>query len=344
MLSLLRSIESITSCRDRDDLLSILCVAVRDCFAEPVAVGIFQCPPQGPCSWLLGDPEAQALLPYLQADWLASGRPGVLQFDAHPRGCCGVLPLAASGLRGEVLVLAFASEQLVDGEDAAAIETLARIFNNQSALLDYGGTDSLTGLYSRKNLEDVFERLLRPGCEGPSVAMCCRRGKNNRHCAASGDPVWLSIIDIDHFKHVNDRFGHVSGDHVLLHVGSLMRNTFRDCDCLFRFGGEEFVVMINAANEVVARACFDRFRLAMERHRFPHAGPLTCSIGFTAVRQEDRSTSVIARADAALYWVKNNGRNQTRCYERLNAEGLVSASPPVTVKLCSGCGPEAPSA
>jgi diguanylate cyclase (GGDEF)-like protein len=137
-------------------------------------------------------------------------------------------------------------------------------------------------------------------------------------------PAWLCVVDIDHFKRVNDSFGHLFGDEVLLRMGELMRKTFRGGDRLFRFGGEEFVVILNAADETLAATSFNRFRASVEKHEFPQVGQVTCSIGFTAVSNMDVPTDVVGRADEALYFAKENGRNQVCCYERLVAEGAIA--------------------
>ena len=110
---------------------------------------------------------------------------------------------------------------------------------------------------------------------------------------------------------------------MLLRLGELMRKTFRDGDRLFRFGGEEFVVILNAPDEKLAAVSFDRFRGSVENHEFPQVGKVTCSIGFTAVSAMDVPTDVVGRADEALYFAKEHGRNQVCCYEKLVAEGMI---------------------
>ena len=107
-------------------------------------------------------------------------------------------------------------------------------------------------------------------------------------------------------------------------MGDLMRKTFRGGDRLFRFGGEEFVVILNADSETLAAATFNRFRTAVENHEFPQVGKVTCSIGFTAVSESDVPTDVVGRADEALYYAKEHGRNQVCCHERLVLEGAIA--------------------
>ena len=170
--------------------------------------------------------------------------------------------------------------------------------------------DPLTGLLNRRE----FYRLV----DAPSFI---------------GHGFCLLLIDIDHFKRINDSFGHLFGDEVLLRMGELMRKTFRDGDRLFRFGGEEFVVILNAPDEDLAAAGFERFRWSVESHEFPQIGKVTCSIGFTAVAPMDVPTDVVGRADEALYYAKEHGRNRVCCYEWLIADGAIAKPEPVAAKI-----------
>lgn len=234
--------------------------------------------------------------------------------------CCGVLMLQSSELGTEQLVLAFDVDQADFVEQAEEISSLARMYANQVKLLDYSELDSLTRLLNRKTFDETFDRLLMAASnEIPDGAFDDRRDG-----LTDDTPAWLCVIDIDHFKRVNDSFGHLFGDEVLLRMGDLMRKTFRGGDRLFRFGGEEFVVILNAANQALAESGFDRFRQSVESHEFPQVGKVTCSIGFTAVSNIDVPTDVVGRADEALYFGKEHGRNQVNCYEILVAEGAIA--------------------
>jgi diguanylate cyclase (GGDEF)-like protein len=184
---------------------------------------------------------------------------------------------------------------------------LLRILRNQIALLDYGERDTLTGLLNRKTFESRFERL----CEelSPSAPL------------ASQAHSWLGLLDIDRFKSVNDTYGHVIGDEVLLLVSQIMQSTLRSDDQLFRFGGEEFVVVLEGTDATGAGEAFQRIRTAVERQCFPQVVNVTASLGFTALRRGDSPPSCVERADAALYFVKNHGRNGVRCFEDLVQAG-----------------------
>ena len=89
------------------------------------------------------------------------------------------------------------------------------------------------------------------------------------------DSYWLAVIDIDHFKRVNDLSGHLIGDEVLLLLARQMRVNFRFHDQLYRFGGEEFVVLMRCTNHADALAALERFRHQIEIHAFPQVGPIT---------------------------------------------------------------------
>jgi len=189
--------------------------------------------------------------------------------------------------------------------EAGLVCSLLRIVRNHVALLDYGERDTLTGLLNRKTFESSFGKLLQLAVRGTERQGC-----------------WLGVIDIDNFKLVNDRHGHLFGDEVLLLVSRLMRDTLRGVDRLFRFGGEEFVVVLDATAEG-ALAAFERLRAVVAEYRFPQIGTVTISLGFTQVLPNDSPAAAVERADAALFHAKRNGRNQAHGHERLIADGLL---------------------
>ena len=138
------------------------------------------------------------------------------------------------------------------------------------------------------------------------------------------------MLDLDHFKRVNDDFGHLYGDEILVHFANLMRTTFRSADQLYRFGGEEFVVIFGVEpRERGGEATLERFRRAVEAHRFPGVGKVTVSIGFARVADALTPAPIlIDRADEALYYAKEHGRNRVCGWEALVAAGEVKPKPP----------------
>jgi diguanylate cyclase (GGDEF)-like protein len=124
------------------------------------------------------------------------------------------------------------------------------------------------------------------------------------------------MFDIDHFKRINDRFGHLCGDAVLAHVGQRMKAVLRSSDTKCRYGGEEFLVLLPDTPMAGARRVAEMLRKDLEQHRVRFNDQtlvVTASFGIAEViAADDASTTVIARADAALYHAKQDGRNCVR--------------------------------
>lgn len=200
-----------------------------------------------------------------------------------------------------------------------ALMGLIEYFGNHIALLDYGEADTLTGLSSRKTFDKhLFELLGTAHGDHPGSEM------GNRRQTKAGNH-WLAVCDIDHFKQVNDNFGHLIGDEVLIMLSQVMRRSFRFDDQLFRFGGEEFIILLQPTGRECANATLERFRRAVEAQTFSRVGHVTVSIGFSALLTNDTPTDVIDRADEALYYAKHHGRNRVGCYEELIASGELNA-------------------
>ena len=203
--------------------------------------------------------------------------------------------------------------------DRKLAEGFLRIYRNYLAILDESEHDTLTGLLNRKTFDRNIARILasrrREADSGAIPANPCRRhgGDDAEH--------WLAVVDIDFFKHINDRFGHLYGDEVLLLLARIMRKVFRHGDKLFRFGGEEFVVVLEPTPFADARNVFERFRKNVENYDFPQVGRVTVSLGFTRIGPQDAPSTVVGHADEALYYAKHHGRNRVCAYEQLVEEG-----------------------
>lgn len=144
---------------------------------------------------------------------------------------------------------------------------------------------------------------------------------------------FMGEIDIDHFKSVNDRFGHLHGDEVLVILARILQSTFRKTDLIYRFGGEEFVVIVYVDDRGDAEMTFERLRRSIENHAFPRVGQVTISIGITEIRDTSIPVELLGHADQALYYAKTHGRNQVSFYEALVAsneilptQGAISSS------------------
>jgi two-component system cell cycle response regulator len=157
-------------------------------------------------------------------------------------------------------------------------------------------TDGLTKLYNRHYLDTHLRNLVRQAAE------------QNRALS-------VVIMDMDHFKKVNDNYGHASGDEVLKTLAAVIVKTIRSADLAARYGGEEFVVLMPETDAARAYEAAERLRKAVELTDFviPHPeSPLkkTTSIGYATMQPNDTPESLLKRADVALYEAKNSGRNK----------------------------------
>jgi diguanylate cyclase (GGDEF)-like protein len=242
--------------------------------------------------------------------------------DVTDNGDCRlVIPIQREGAAIGALML-----EADDSLDAVRVmvEGFARIYGNYIALLNESERDKLTGLYNRRSFEQRLRRLLKLSRQRARAAV---GGDDERRGGVRDDDskIYLAILDIDHFKRINDTYGHVYGDEVILMLAQQMRASFRQSDVLFRFGGEEFVMLIAAESEYVAQHALDRFRQFIADHAFPQVGHVTVSIGYARITENDYPEIVLDRADKALYFAKENGRNSVHGYESLTQRGELAA-------------------
>lgn len=206
--------------------------------------------------------------------------------------------------------------QPYDDNTISVIEGILGVYRNYQNILDYSERDSLTGLLNRKTFDEKFSKLLSSSIPGNSP----QNHEERRHQQTDGIGHWLAVVDIDHFKRVNDQFGHLYGDEVLILVANLLRSSFRAQDRVFRFGGEEFVVLLRSTTLEDACKIFERFRANVERHEFPQVGKVTVSLGFASISNES-PVVILGHADQALYYAKAQGRNRVCYYDELVQRG-----------------------
>ena len=234
-------------------------------------------------------------------------------------GCTTVFPMQAAA--GSAGVLEVATETPLSAETQHVVSGILRLYGNFAGLLDYGERDSLTSLLNRKTFDGAF---LKASIEQQQLnnkmddELC---SQEDRRVAISAGSYWLAMIDIDHFKRVNDNFGHLIGDEVLLLLARLMRSHFRFHDRLYRFGGEEFVALMRCQGEEQAAQVLERLRGMTEEYPFPQVGTITISVGFTEIRAGDAPSDAFERADQAVYYAKEHGRNQVCSFSALCASG-----------------------
>jgi diguanylate cyclase (GGDEF)-like protein len=221
----------------------------------------------------------------------------------------------------------------VDSGQIELAERLQAIFMNMLALLDYSEVDTLTGLLNRKTFDEYLLRILSSLSGVGDTHFEALHVPHRRQAQPEGLDHWLAVVDIDHFKRVNDNFGHLIGDEVLLLVATMMKNSFRTHDKLFRFGGEEFIVLLKPNTADDAQRIFDRFRAGIEARDFPQVGHVTVSVGYAGIRPGDQPSVILDNADNALYWAKENGRNRVASYPALLAEGKLADKEAATSEM-----------
>ncbi len=230
--------------------------------------------------------------------------------------CAWTLPIETHDQVGYILCI---QNKSMSVDDDRIVTGMVEIFRNYLLLIDEGKHDTLTGLLNRKVfLERINRTIHLSQCELSQFS----KGQNRRDGQQEGS-YWLAIFDIDHFKKVNDTFGHVYGDEVLITFSRLMRECFRSNDLLFRYGGEEFVAVIGTMNEEIAVSVFERFRKTIESNHFGRLQQVTVSIGMVEVQPGDDPTTMVGHADQALYYAKEHGRNQISVYGRLVRDRLI---------------------
>lgn len=193
--------------------------------------------------------------------------------------------------------------------DLRTAQGMIKIHANYAKLLFDSERDTLTGLYNRKKMEEKMSELLSARISG------FHREQDK------GKADYLAVFDVDHFKHVNDNYGHLIGDEVLLIFAGLVRNALRDADWVFRYGGEEFVALIKGVSPEVVGTILERIRVKIQNHPFPQVGQVTVSVGYTPIVDQALPPHVFEEADKALYYAKEHGRNQVCDYLGLVSSG-----------------------
>lgn len=169
-----------------------------------------------------------------------------------------------------------------------SLETINQILEKQAS------TDPLTGIYNRLKLSQQVDSELK------------RAQRYHSELA-------VILFDIDHFKRINDNYGHLTGDAVLQDMARVVTKNLRDSDIFARWGGEEFMIVLPGTSVDQARTCAEKLRGIIAGHPFPVPTSVTVSLGVTGAIAEDSRETLTNRADQALYAAKENGRNRVEC-------------------------------
>ncbi len=183
-----------------------------------------------------------------------------------------------------------------DVPEANKIDVIKKINFMYTQTRQMSLTDALTGLFNRRHFEAEFEREYK------------RAKRYNNDLS-------LAIIDIDFFKKINDTYGHSCGDYVLKECAYIIAQNFRQTDTVFRYGGEEFTVILTETPASTACVPLERLRKKFENHQFKYDDKtfkVTLSIGVSSNTNFDNYIEMFDDADKAVYEAKNNGRNMVR--------------------------------
>jgi diguanylate cyclase (GGDEF)-like protein/hemerythrin-like metal-binding protein len=216
----------------------------------------------------------------------------------------------ARALSAEENVLLVVSDRVIEGP---AVEATAEMQQRLSQLERLVATDRLTGIWNRAHLDRMIEI---------EIARSARYQL----------PLSLVLLDIDHFKRINDRFGHATGDVVLREVVHVVQQQVRGADMLFRWGGEEFVVMTPSTGYRSAERVAEKIRAAVETHDFPAAGRVTVSLGVAEHLPLESAEDWFKRVDKALYAAKEGGRNRA-VVDRRGSSDLWAAGAAQVIRL-----------
>jgi diguanylate cyclase len=202
-------------------------------------------------------------------------------------------------------LLAVARDKRLGGDDRSTLELLSKelsllvknlFLSEETRRL--ANNDGLTGLQNRRRTTERLETEV---------------ARSRRY----GVPLSIALCDVDHFKQVNDRFGHNMGDEVLVRVAHQLQNTLREVDLVGRWGGEEFLVLLPDTDQAGAKVVGERLRAAIEALPSFQGGPenITCSVGMAVFDANDSTSGFVDRADQALYRAKKGGRNRAELDE-----------------------------
>jgi diguanylate cyclase (GGDEF)-like protein len=268
-----------------------------------------------PLTFMLSDTKAAksfaialtAFVIQIAASWYAItvlGQVGVFKLEVYYAFCFAPAALFLCYLSGlfsrQRLDVQAAKHSAEESRDALRIEMektmranteLAKAVQTIEAM---ARVDALTGLFNRRHLMDAL-KLARDRHSRTRQAFC------------------VVIVDIDHFKAVNDTHGHLGGDTVLREVAQVLQSTLRSCDLCARYGGEEFMLLLEQTRVQEATICAERLRLLTQQHRFGGFDAdysVTISLGIAEFVDGESIEECIARADAALYAAKRGGRNR----------------------------------
>ncbi|MCK4974164.1 MAG: GGDEF domain-containing protein [Sulfurimonas sp.] len=174
-----------------------------------------------------------------------------------------------------------------------ANEIIVELTTKVKILEETTNLDALTKVFNRRALDSYLTDV----CSNKSIPY-------NLH---------VLMLDVDNFKIINDKYGHITGDKILIFISNILRKTLRDGDKIFRYGGEEFTIVLNRNSDEECELIAERLLSLISSNKLIYMGQkisVTVSIGATKLLKDDIPDSLLSRADKALYFSKHNGKNQ----------------------------------
>ena len=202
-------------------------------------------------------------------------------------------------------VIDFENRMIIMEKNWKLDEILHKLAEANKKLKEQVDTDQLTGLFNRyyfeRNIEEVFQEADRM-----HQSLC------------------LAVADIDHFKEVNDTWGHPVGDEVLVEIADYIKNTIPGKEKLARLGGEELIILMPDTGAEEARVMLEKLRSGLARQKHRHTGQVTLSFGVAQKKDGENYTSLYRRADESLYMAKEAGRNCVICHDLMEERSFIS--------------------
>jgi diguanylate cyclase len=193
-----------------------------------------------------------------------------------------------------ILIEQFQEIQLyMNDEVKKANTTIMQLVEKVKELEETSNLDPLTRVYNRRALSSYLDDV------------CSKKNINYE--------LHLLILDIDDFKLINDTYGHIAGDKILIFLANILKKTLRDGDKIFRYGGEEFIIVLNRIDTLHCKNITNRLLELVRKNKLIYKGQnihITMSVGATKLKGNDTPDSLLGRADKALYKAKNSGKNQ----------------------------------
>ncbi|MFT5704416.1 MAG: diguanylate cyclase (GGDEF)-like protein [Shewanella sp.] len=221
-------------------------------------------------------------------------------------------------LKDVVVMILWVTSVHFSDQDIEMLKGFSKVYENFLSIVIESETDPLTGLLNRKaflpRLMKVAKMIKQDAIDGAI---------SPRTCDLSSKRYWLCILDIDKFKAINDTFGHLYGDEILIDLVKVMKSTFSKLDSIFRFGGDEFVIIMSKREKTEMLNLCEEFSHKLSIHHGLKI-QVTISMGIIKINSIEEPSELLIKADKALYYIKETGRNRVGIYEDLVADGSIT--------------------